>query len=173
MKDLLLPCSVEFSEESSEKSSPIPPSVDMKEVQDVMDSVLDRLSENEKMEETNQNNVKKELTETEEMIHHILVENVVTKALDEGFIRGLIFKAADFAVGESFANSMSSKKQSRGGASASFLSEVPLHLIESAYSKLLPPYQLKQLGLSSFESGLVGYLQPSFVWISSLHSERS
>merc|ERR1719331_1525309 len=99
-----------------------------------MDSVLDRLSENEKMEETNQNIVKKELTETEEMIQHILVENVVTKALDEGFIRGLIFKAADFAVGESFANSMSSKKQSRGGASASFLSEVPLHLIEKRRS---------------------------------------
>ena len=134
MKDLLLPCSVEFSAESSEKSSPTPPLVDMKEVQDVMDSVLDRLSEDEKMEETNQNNVKKELTETEEMVRHILVENVVTKALDESFIRGLIFKAADFAVGESFANSMSNKKQSRGGASASFLSEVPLHLIEKRRS---------------------------------------
>ena len=125
MKDLLLPCSIEFCEKSEEDPSP---PVDMNEVQEVVDSMLDQISEDEKMDETNQScESTKELTETEEMILHILTENVVPKAVDTSFVRGVILKVADFAVGESFANAMSKKKKS-------FLSEVPLDMIDKRRS---------------------------------------
>ena len=40
----------------------------------------------------------------ETMITQILDESVITKALDYSFIKGIILKTADFAVGEGIAN---------------------------------------------------------------------
>ena len=79
------------------------------------------------MDETEQScESTKELTETEEMILGIL-EDVAEKSATTGFVRGVILKAADFAVGESYANAMSKKKKS-------FLSEVPQDLIDKRRS---------------------------------------
>ena len=76
------------------------------------------VSESEKMDESEESPENpKELSEAEEVVGQILLENVITKAIDKSFVRGLILKSADFAVGESFANSMSNKKKT----SASFL----------------------------------------------------
>ena len=122
MKDLLLPCKVELLEEEFK--------VNQEEVKMIIESILDQVVEME-VEEEPPAAPPIELSEEEQMVMEILDENVIAKALDYSFIKGLVLKAADFAVGESYANSMSKK---RTNLSATFLNEVPLDLIEKRRS---------------------------------------
>ena len=132
MKDLLLPCKVEFRSQLQTEEF----KVNKEEVRMIIDSILDQVVEMEvedEKEETSAVATPKELTEEEQMVSDILDKDVIVKALDYSFIKQIVLKSADFAVGESYANSMS-KRRSGLSTTASFLNEVPLDLIEKRRS---------------------------------------
>ena len=130
MKDLLLPCKVELRSHEEFK-------VNKEEVKMIIESILDQVVEMEvenKEEETAAVvATPKELTEEEQIVSDILDQDVIVKALDYSFIKQIVLRSADFAVGESYANSMS-KRRSGLSTTASFLNEVPLDLIEKRRS---------------------------------------
>lgn len=109
MKDLLLPCKFEID-------NSVDLTEELNDAKVVLDSLLDKVESQE---------VEEKMSETEQIIRPLLIDEVVNKAVTLGFMRDIILKAADFAVGESFANSMSKKGRS-SGPSASFLNEVKL-----------------------------------------------
>lgn len=117
MKDILLPCKVEVEKQ---ETAPAKPNLEQEtsDVKEILDSMIDQIVARE--EEENQC---KTMSESERLVHSILVDDVVSKAVNVCLVRDIILRAADFAVGESFANAMSKKRHS-GGPSASFLSEV-------------------------------------------------
>lgn len=125
MKDLLVPCTVEFQEDQSENL------VDMEEVQEVMNTVLDKIEEDEQMvvDEPPSQPI---LNESEAIVMPI-VDELIPEVLNSSFMKQIVLKAADFAVGESYANAMSKRANSKG-ATASFLNEVPIDLIEKRRS---------------------------------------
>ena len=126
MKDLLLPCQLEIRSKQEEFK------VNKEEVSMLIESILDKVVEMEVDPPATAPTPPKELTIEETMIDQILEESVITKAIDYSFIKGIILKTADLAVGEGIANNMSKKRSS--GLSTSFLSQVPLDLIEKRRS---------------------------------------
>lgn len=117
MKDLLLPCRVEVV-----KHVVPPPKPDLEQeiadVKEILESMIDQVVAQEEDE-----NQWKTMSDSEKIVQSILVDNVVSKAVNVCLVRDIILRAADFAVGESYANAMS-KKRNSAGPSASFLSEV-------------------------------------------------
>ncbi len=120
MKDILLPCSVQV--ETGPKES-----VDkMAVVRNLLDSLVEEIVA--KKDEELETLEREQMNESERLVRSILEEDVITKALNVSFVRKVIMKTADFAVGESYANSMS--KRSRGGASTAFLNEVRTYFLQ-------------------------------------------
>ncbi len=144
MKDLLLPMSVSFQKEDvmadKAKNEEI-----LNDVKMVLGDIVDRVasqiaasdaqvssSEDTEMEVDEEADVSPAVnTEATEIVQSVL-DNLVNEAETLGFMRSILFEAADAAVTESIASNTVSSRRSR--PAATFLNEVPIDLIEKRRS---------------------------------------
>ena len=126
MKDITLPISVEFREKSEENL------VEMEDVQAVLNGVIDKVEANLQDDEMEVENDKDQQKSEEAIICMSIINDAVNSAVNQSRVRNILDGIVDFAVGESLANSMSKRRSA--GASAAFLNEVPLDLIEKRRS---------------------------------------
>ena len=150
MKDITLPISVEFKEKSEENL------VEMEDVQAVLNGVIDKV-EAKLHDEEEQMEVDQKVQQSEEAtICFSILNDVVNSAVNQSRMRNILDGIVDFAVGESLANSMSKRRSA--GASAAFLNEVPLDLIEkrrSGRSRMRGAGSAPRIGLDSNSESLM------------------